>query len=98
MAYSLPLSPQLARARWKVKIFDKENREPPHVTIVRGTVKWRINLRSRKFMDRYPPPRDVPAEIIEAIFENWDLLIAEWDRSYPNNPVAGDVSENHENI
>ena len=52
MAFSLPLSPQLTQARWKVKIFDKENREPPHVTIVRGLQKWRVNLRTGAFMDR----------------------------------------------
>jgi hypothetical protein len=55
MPFDLPLPQQLARARWKVKIFDKENREPPHITIVRGTAKWRIDLRKRAFMDRCPP-------------------------------------------
>ena len=89
MAFSLPLSPRLAQARWKVKIFDKENREPPHVTIIRSTDKWRIDLRTRLFMDRYPPEREVDGEVITAIQDNWELLNTEWDRMYPNNPVEG---------
>ncbi len=39
MPFSLPLSRELTQARWKVNTFDKENREPPHATIVRGTEK-----------------------------------------------------------
>ncbi len=89
MAFSLPLARQLREACWKVKIFDKENREPPHVTIVRGTKKWRINLRTRRFMDRHPPGRDVDDEVIQAIWDNWDLLQEKWDRMHPDNPVEG---------
>lgn len=37
VVYELRLPPALQKARWKVKIRDKENREPPHVTIIRGT-------------------------------------------------------------
>jgi len=37
MAFALTLTTALKRARWKVKIRDKETREPPHVTILRGT-------------------------------------------------------------
>jgi hypothetical protein len=87
MAYSLPLSPELTQARWKVKIFDKENREPPHVTIVRGRDKWRINLRTMSFMDERPTPRKVVSEVIQAIRENWNLFCAEWDEIHPENPV-----------
>lgn len=93
MPFDLPLSKQLARARWKVKIFDKENREPPHLTIVRGTEKWRIDLRKWAFMDRHPPPRDVDEGVIAAIEDNWALLCAEWDRIHPDNPVGGGEDE-----
>src|SRR4051812_5719245 len=89
MPFSLPLPQQLTRARWKVKVFDKENREPPHVTIVRGLDKWRINLRTGTFMDRLPPERDVDDEVIEAIHQNWELLKQQWDRIHPDNPVEG---------
>ena len=89
MPFSLSLSAQLTRARWKVKIFDKENREPPHVTIIRGTEKWRINLRTGAFMDRYPPERSVDEGVIEAITDSWDLLKDQWDQIHPDNPVEG---------
>lgn len=89
MPFSLGLSRQLTQARWKVKIFDKENREPPHVTIVRGVEKWRVNLRTRLFMDRHPPDREVDERVKEAIRDNWALLIEQWDEIHPDNPVEG---------
>jgi hypothetical protein len=87
--FELLLSAALRKARWKVKIREKESREPPHVTIIRGTYAWRINLRTGEFMDRQPDPADVPDEIIEYIKEdeNWTLLCEQWDEKYPANPV-----------
>ena len=57
MPVNLRLSAVLKKARWKVKIQEKKTREPPHVSILRGTRKWRINLRTGGFMDRTPIPR-----------------------------------------
>lgn len=37
MPYSLRLPAQLEAARWKVKIFDREGQESPHVSIVHKT-------------------------------------------------------------
>ena len=87
----------LRRARWKVKIRDKETREPPHVTIICGTEAWRIDLRTGKFMDVQPDPSDVPNEIVELITQEatWQRLCNEWDGMYPNNPMSG-VDENKE--
>jgi hypothetical protein len=95
MAYSLPLTAALKNARWKVKIRDKETREPPHVTIIRGTDAWRIDLRTGEFMDDSPDPSEVPDELIELIEDeaNWQLLCNEWDKMYPNNPVSGGEKE-----
>lgn len=95
MAYALPLTAALKTARWKVKIRDKETREPPHVTILRGTEAWRINLRTGDFMDDAPDPSRVPAELIEFIRagETWQCLCVEWDRMYPDNPVADTETE-----
>jgi hypothetical protein len=92
MAYTLPLTKALSKARWKVKIRDKEIREPPHVTIIRGTDAWRIDLRSQGFMDAEPDPSEVPEELIELITEEttWQLLCDEWDKMYPSNPVSED--------
>ena len=93
MAFSLPLSPPWTQARWKVKIFDKENREPPHVTIVRGLQKWRVNLRTGAFMDRYPPPRYVDDAVVQALHDHGALLQEQWDQICPHNPVEGTDDE-----
>ena len=87
MPIELPLPQSLARARWKVKIQEKETREPPHVSILRGTDKWRINLRTRELMDRRPNPADVPESLLEVIRQHWDWLCRQWDAKYPDNPV-----------
>lgn len=97
MAFNLRLPDALRKARWKVKIRDKESREPPHVTIIRGTEAWWINLRTGQFMDAQPDPSDVPSEIIGLIKaeDTWQRLCDEWDHMYPDNPVSGD-NENEE--
>ena len=89
MPFDLPLPAPLRTARWRVKIREKENREPPHLTILRGTHAWRINLRTGDFMDRQPDPGDVPEEVLHHVKEenNWKLLCDEWDKKYPRNPV-----------
>lgn len=95
MAFSLSLTAALTKARWKVKIRDKETREPPHLTIIRGTFAWRIDLRTGQFMDDSPDPNQVPDELIDLIFEstNWELLCEVWDTMYPNNPVQSGEPE-----
>jgi len=54
-------------------------REPPHVTVIRGTDAWRINLRTGEFMDAKPDPSDVPNEVIGLIKEeeSWQRLCDE---------------------
>lgn len=91
VAFNLPLPAVFRKTRWKVKIRDKETREPPHVTILRGTRAWRIDLRTGAFMDASPDPADVPGEMISHIKhpETWRRLCNEWDRMYPDNPVFG---------
>jgi hypothetical protein len=95
MPYTLPLTAALRKARWKVKIRDKETREPPHVTIIRGADAWRIDLRTGSFMDARPNPADVPAELMEIIKnpETWQELRAKWDEMYPSNPVLENKGE-----
>ena len=90
MPYELKLPPRFRQAGWKVKIREKETREPPHVTILRQTSAWRINLRTGEFMDAAPSPADVPKELIEHIKkpEVWQRLCAQWDLKYPTNPVG----------
>jgi hypothetical protein len=95
MAFSLPLKAALKNARWKVKIRDKETREPPHVTLIRGVDAWRIDLWTGAFMDAVPDPAKVPEELLIHIREaaNWKRLCREWDRMYPNNPVVNHEDE-----
>ncbi len=89
MPFDLPISESLKRARWKVKIREKESREPPHVTILRGALAWRIDLRTGEFMDRIPDPADVPVELLTQIHkaDSWKQLQQEWDCKYPANPI-----------
>ena len=78
-----------------MKIRDKEIREPPHVTIIRGTSAWRMDLRTGEFMDDSPDPSDVPDELIGLIKAEatWQQLCDKWDQMYPNNLVAADENE-----
>ncbi|MBI1900815.1 MAG: hypothetical protein HYS13_06855 [Planctomycetia bacterium] len=80
----------LRQARWKVKIQEKESREPPHVSILRRTDKWRINLRTREFMNAEPDSNDVPDELLDVLRQNWSWLCRQWDSMYPDNPVVGE--------
>ena len=88
VAYDLPLPPYLRNVGWKVKIRDKEMREPPHLTILRRTSAWRIDLRTGAFMDTRPDPNAVPSELMQIIASHWRVLCQHWDAMYPNNPVA----------
>lgn len=88
MPVELRLPVVLQRARWKVKIQEKEVVEPPHVSILRRTAKWRINLRTREFMDSRPDPAEVPEGLLEFIADHWNWLCEQWDEKYPDNPVA----------
>jgi hypothetical protein len=90
VAYDLPLPLYLKNVGWRVKIQDKEIREPPHMTIRRRTLAWRIDLRTREFMDARPHPNLVPAELMHIIEHHWIFLCQQWDAMYPNNPVADD--------
>lgn len=89
MAFQLPLPEPLRRAQWKVKIRDKERAEPPHVSIMHKHRTWRFDLRSRRFLDKEPPPSDCSAEVLKAILAALPTLVAAWDDMYPHNPVGG---------
>lgn len=75
-----------------MKIQDRETCEPPHLSILRGTDKWRLNLRTGQMMDSTPDPGDVPEELLRMLHEpaNWRWAIDAWDEMYPDNPVASD--------
>lgn len=89
MAYTLETLPQtLKHQGWKVKIRDKERAEPPHVSILKKKQTWRWGLREQAFLNRKPPPRKVPDELVEHLKTNLETLITKWDGMYPHNPVS----------
>lgn len=98
MPVELLLSNKLKKAKWKVKIREKERLEPPHVSVIHGTNTWRISLRSGDFLDKEPDPDEIPKELLEFIrnkrLDNkqlvWEWLCESWDVMYPNNKVASD--------
>lgn len=92
MPFELTLPQKFRQARWKAKIREKETREPPHVTLLKGTEAWRIDLRTGEFMDGTPDPADVPKELVAHIKGEkvWKRLCDEWDKKYPKNPVSGE--------
>jgi hypothetical protein len=88
MPYELRLEPWSSQ-EWKVKIFDVEGPEDPHVTIYRrASPRWRLNLRNGQLMDRQPPARDLPKGLLAALLTHLGELRAEWDKRHPDNPVA----------
>ncbi|WP_299375192.1 hypothetical protein, partial [uncultured Kiloniella sp.] len=72
---------------WKLKIHDKEEREPPHVTIYGGGDKWRWALREKRFMDKRPPHHGVHKDILDEIKERWVEISYEWNLIHADNPV-----------
>mgnify|MGYP001582378092 CR=1 FL=1 len=87
MPYNLNLPDGLKKAGWKVKIREKERTEPPHISVMKKQETWRWGLREQAFLDKKPPARAVPKEMIEHLQANLEKLIAVWDSKYPHNPV-----------
>jgi Domain of unknown function (DUF4160) len=92
MPSDLPLPRKLASS-WRVKIYDNERLEPPHVTVVKGRKSWRINLRTKEFMDDEPPPKDIHKAVTQVVKGNWRRLQREWNRIHPNNAVEIEEGE-----
>ncbi len=90
MPFDLDLPPVLRKQGWKVKIQERERLEPPHATIRRREKTWRFDLRLRRFLDRQPPAREVPAALMEHVVLHLDELRQAWDRMHPENPVGDD--------
>jgi len=93
MPFAMELPKEWKEAGWKVRIAEKERLEPPHVTIRRRDAAWRVGLRDGEFLDRRPPPGDVPDELLELVKAAFPALTAEWDRKYPKNRVRSEVAD-----
>jgi hypothetical protein len=85
MAFSLKLPKKLAR-QWAVKIRDRERVEPPHVTVLRKTQAWRLDLRTGEYMDKEPDPDDVPSAVRNCIDANWETLCSDVGPDVPQEP------------
>jgi hypothetical protein len=96
MPYDLPLPKSLKKQRWKVKIWDREIGEDPHVSIVYKTTWWRWAIRDKTFMDASPDPSDIPQEVLDAISENYRQLCLAWNRIHPSDPVEVPPDPNDE--
>ena len=90
MTFALPLSPEWPSQGWKVKIRDRERLEPPHVTILRRTLAWRLSLRDGAFLDAEPDPRQLPSALVREVRARFPLLQAAWDERYPENRVKSE--------
>ena len=88
MACTFNLPKRFKDQGWKLKIRDRERVEPPHVSLIHGIRTWRFCLRNGAFLDKVPPPRDVPAEVVHELVRRLDEFTVVWDRLYPENPVS----------
>ena len=88
MAFSLGVPEPWASGGWKIKIFDREWGEEPHLNFMHRLSKWRWGLRRRDFMERTPNPREVPTELVEFALRNLPRIIEAWDECHPHNPVT----------
>jgi hypothetical protein len=65
--FELKLPAAVSMGVWKVKIRERERNEPPHVSIIKGTRVWRWGLREQSWLDKEPPGREVPAEVVSFV-------------------------------
>lgn len=95
MPYNLDLPEVLRKAGWKVKIYDREGPEEPHVTIRCKTKTWRMSLRDKGFL--FPGGRrsELPDSLLELLgdAENWAEMRRYWDDGNPHNPVEADQDD-----
>lgn len=90
----IELPRKLREQGWKVKIYNNERLEPPHLTLLcRGKV-WRIGLRDKDVM--VPPGgrwRDIDSEVRAILEREWENLCDAWDAKHPTNPVSSEEDE-----
>ena len=93
MPFVMALPKGWKEAGWSVRIAEKERLEPPHATIRRRDVAWRLGLRDGEFLDERPPPDEIPGELLAWVKGQFPTLIAEWDLKYPKNRVQSQEGE-----
>jgi hypothetical protein len=91
MPHSLTLSATLRKAGWQAKIYDAEGPEEPHVSIFRRGRKWRVSLRSGKFLDEGDKWSQIDEAVKAAIEAQWERLRSEWDKRHgKHNPISNE--------
>lgn len=96
MAEPIELPKWLRNQGWKIKIYDNERLEEPHITLICREKTWRISLRNRSFLI---PPGGRWKDIDEAIRrqledeESWKKLQDTWDQKHPTNPISSQEEE-----
>src|SRR2546423_6366994 len=92
--YNVPLPRQFAKAGWRVKVFDGEGPEAPHVTIrFKTSAWWRISLRDGEFLSPGGSWSEIPELVRAAVEAHWQQLQEYWDRENPHNPVSSDADD-----
>ena len=89
MPNPIELPRKLREQGWKVKVYDNERLEPPHITLRCREKVWRIGLREKEFM--VPPGgrwRDIDPEVSAILDRKWQTLCDAWDAKHPTNPVS----------
>lgn len=91
MPYKLDLPSVLRQAGWKVTIHDAEGPEEPHATIYKKRRRWRLSLRTGRFLDLGDKWSQIDKRLRAAIEIQWETLRHEWDRLHGQyNPISGD--------
>jgi hypothetical protein len=89
MADPIVLPKKLSSQGWKIKLYDNERLEPPHITVYCREKVWRIGLRQGEFL--VPPGgrwRDIDPEVKRILDAHWKDLQIAWDRKHPSNPIS----------
>ena len=97
MPLDLELILTLKRAGWKVKIYDLERLEPPHVTILFKGRSWRLSLRDGSFLDRGHGWSQIHDGVRAAIEAAWEELQQAWDEMHPDNPMTSQDDDQDDN-
>ncbi len=94
MPFNVPLPEVLWKAGWRVKAFDDEGPETPHVTIrFKAERFWRVSLRDGRFLVPGGRWNDMPGAVRAAIEKHWEELQKYWNAQNPNNPIESSDDE-----
>lgn len=94
MPFSVSLTQALRKAGWRVKIYDAEGPEEPHVSIFRKGETWRISLRTGKFLDTGGKWSQIDDDVRAAIEREWETLRSEWDKLHGDiNPISSEKED-----